>query len=213
MLSAMPFGVQAVTKTRLIEPSLWYCLIGLPFLLLGGIGYHYTLLHGVQRCLDSLTQLVIPDQVEMPLRQGQKLTFFFENGSIESGVPYSSPASLDGLRCELRETSTETSFHAYTSNPPSTYNFHGRSGLSVLEFLAPKDGLYLITCTSPAAENGHKAVLELGVGVIEMSSRVIFECYLAIGAGVLVALIPFLVVIFKRDRSRRGIRAEGLKPV
>jgi hypothetical protein len=149
----------------------------------------------------------------MSLRQGQKVTFFFENGSIESGVPYSSPAALDGLRCDLRETSTGTPFRAYAPNSPSTYNFYGRSGRSVLEFPPPKDGLYLIACTSPTAENGHKAVLELGVGVIEMFSRVIVECYLAFGAGVAVALIPFLVVVFKRDRSRRGIRAEELKPV
>jgi hypothetical protein len=209
----MPFGVQAVAKSRLIEPSLWYCLIGLPFLVLGGLGYHFALLRGTQRAVDSFTQLVIPGQVEVSLRQGQKLTFFFENGSIESGVPYSSPASLDGLRCDLREPSVRVPFHTYVPNPSSTYDFYGRSGYSVLEFMAPGDGLYLVTCTSPSAEDGHKAVLELGVGVLERFSRVIFECRLALGAGVAAALLPFLVVIFKRDRSRRAIRAAGLQPV
>jgi hypothetical protein len=213
MLSAMPFEVQAATKTRLIEPSLWYCLIGLPFLVLGGVGYHFALLRGTQRAVDSFTRLVIPGQVEVSLGMGQKLIIFFENGSLESGVPYSSPASLDGLRCDLRDIFTGTSFQARASNLFLTYQFQGRSGQAVLEFLSPGDGLYLITCTSPAAENGHKAVLELGVGVVQMFSRVVFESYLAVGAGVVAALIPFLVAIFKRDRSRRRIRSAGFTPV
>jgi hypothetical protein len=213
MLSAMPFGFPAVTTTRLIEPSLWYSLLGLPFFLLGGVGYHFALTLGTNRALDSFTQLVIPGQVELPLQMGQKLTVFFENGSVESGVPYSSPVSLEGLHCDVRETLTGTSFQTHAADPRLTYTFHGRSGHAVLEFLAPGNGSYLISCTSPAAAHGNKAVLQLGVGALGKFSRVVFESQLVFAAGVALALIPFLIVIFKRDRSKRRIRAEGLKPV
>jgi hypothetical protein len=52
------------------RPSLWYCLLGVPFLV-GGVGFFlYTLFHELVHMTDSLTQVVVPGRAELSLKGG-----------------------------------------------------------------------------------------------------------------------------------------------
>jgi hypothetical protein len=61
--------------TQPIRPSLWHCLIG---------------------ATNSLTHVVVPGQIDLPLQRGEKYTVFFERESVVNGKTYSTTGTLKG---------------------------------------------------------------------------------------------------------------------
>jgi len=60
-----------------VQPSPWYYLLAVPFFAVGAGFLVRTLLDGFLHLTDSLTQVVVPGEAELTLKQGQPYTVFF----------------------------------------------------------------------------------------------------------------------------------------
>ena len=58
-----------------------------------------------------------------------------------------------------------------------------------------------------------EAVLAVGSGVADGIAVLLATSFVALVGGLGLSLLVFLIVIFRRDRSGREIRALGLRPV
>ena len=78
--------------------SLWNCLFGVPFLLVGVGFFTYTLIHGLAHVTDSLTQVIVPGRGLLELKAGPTYTVFSEQQSVVNGKIYSTTESISGPR-------------------------------------------------------------------------------------------------------------------
>lgn len=186
-----------------LRPSLWHCLWGAPFLLVGGGFSAYTMLHGIMHVTDSLTQVVVPGQAELSLKAGQTYTIFLEEQTTVDGKIYSTTGSVEGLACGVASPETGVSVETRKPGTSASYDVNGRSGHSVLEFTVPRDGKYSFTCDYGKNAEAPRVVLAVGSGVGESISRTVLGGLAEAfgGAGACVAVV--LVVLRMRERGKR----------
>jgi hypothetical protein len=186
-----------------VQPSPWYYLLAVPFFVVGAGFFVYTLVHGFLHLTDSLTQVVVPGQAELTLKQGQPYTIFFEQESVVNGKIYSTYESLDGLQCKLIAISNEQAIPLGRPSGSATYNLGGRSGRSILAFRVPADGQYKFACGYNEGAHGPEAVLAVGAGVVEKIFGIVIRSLVAIFGGVGSAAVVFLVVLARRHRAKK----------
>lgn len=185
-----------------IRPSLWYCLLGVPFLLIGGALFVYFLFHGLLHLTDTLTQVVVPGKTELKLEGGRTYTVFLEEHSVVHGKVYSTEA-IGGLECRLSAMPSGTTVKIEQAGTNTTYSIGGRSGRSVLQFSIQKDGNYAFACDYGENSQGPEAVLAVGSGVGAAILRTVVESIAAVFAGGFLCVIVVLIVVIKRERARR----------
>jgi len=189
--------VNGATQTRI---SLWYCLLGVPFLLAGVGFFAYTLFHGITHITDSLTQVVVPGRAELSLKRGQTYTVFLEEHSVVHGKVYSTTESIGGLECGGASVPDGNAVRIAQSSANTTYDVGGRSGRSVLEFSIHEDGKYEFACGYGGNAPGPEAILAVGSGVGEGIFRTVAVSLVAMFAGGGVFLIVLLTVVITRYR-------------
>jgi hypothetical protein len=138
-----------------VQPSPWYYLPAVPFLVAGAGFFVYTLAHGMLHLTDSLTQVVVPGIAELTLKRGQPYTIFLEQQSVVNGKIYSTNESLNGLQCKVTALSNVQAIPIGRPSMSASYNLGGRSGRSILEFRVPVDGQYKFACGY--SEGAHRA--------------------------------------------------------
>jgi hypothetical protein len=192
--------------TPQIRPSLWYCLLGVPFLLAGGGIFVYTLVHGLMHVTDSLTQVVVPGKAELDLKHGQTYTVFLEEHSVVRGRVYSTAESVAGLECRVRSIPKGNAVAVAQSTANTTYDVGGRSGRSVLEFSIQEDGNYEFACDYGQNSPGPEAVMAVGSGIGQGIFRMVAKSLVAVFAGGgLCLLVPLIVLLMRyRDGNRLG---------
>ncbi len=129
-----------------IRPSLWYCLLSVPFFLVGTGVFLYALITGLTGLTDSLTQVVVPGEAELALQSGRTYTVFLEQESVVDGEIYSTTEPVAGLGCRLTSIPGGGELGVRRAGANTTYSVGGRSGKSVLEFSVPADGAYGFSC-------------------------------------------------------------------
>src|SRR6202795_4291195 len=92
-----------------IRPSGWYYWLALPVIVLGTCIVTYIFSHGLRHATDSLTQVVVPGEINLALQSGKSYTVFYEQHSIVNGRIYSSRDGLSGLKCRLHPQDHEGS--------------------------------------------------------------------------------------------------------
>jgi hypothetical protein len=188
-----------------VHPSPWYYLLAVPFFVVGAGFFVYTLLHGFLHLTDSLTQVVVPGEAELTLKQGQPYTIFFEQQSVVNGKIYSTNESLKGLQCKVTALSNEQDMPIGRPSISTTYYLGGRSGRSILGFHVPADGQYKFACGYSEHAHGPEAVLAVGAGVGEKIFSMVVRSLAAIFGGVGSAVMVFLIVLALRERAKKRL--------
>ena len=189
--------------------SIWHCLWGLPFLLIGGGFFFHALFHGLGHITDSLTQVVVPGRAELNLRRGFTYTVFLEEESVVNGKVYSTTQSVAGLECRARSLQDGAAIAIRKASMGTTYTLGGRSGHSVLEFPIQEDGKYLFACDYGENSKGPEVVVAVGTGIGAAIARTVVEALGALFGGVGLCLIVVLAVLIKSEREKRRIRQLG----
>ena len=192
---------------------MWYALIGAPFLLIGVLILGYSLFNGLRHLTDSLTEIVVPGQSDLTLHPGETYAVYLESNAIVNGRNYPGGNLLKGMHCEVHQLPDGEAVPLRRPGMTTTYNLGARTGRSVLEFTVPTPGNYLFACVSGENNGAPEEVVAVGPGVSSKIATLVTRSLLAIFCGGGIALIVFLTVIAKRDRSKRRIRAMGLRPV
>jgi hypothetical protein len=198
-----------MTPTPQIRPSLWYCLLGVPFLLAGGGVFLYSLVHGILHLTDSLTQVVVPGKAELKLKCGETYTVFLERHSVVGGKIYSTTEPVAGLECRVRSLATGDAVRIAQPSGSTSYDVGGRSGRSVLEFAIQEDGRYEFACGYEGGSPGPAAVMAVGPGVGKGIFRTVAGSLVAAFAGGGLFLVVLLVVLFLRHRDGNRVRQLG----
>lgn len=196
-----------------VRPSVWHCLWGLPFLLIGGGFFVYTLIHGITHITDSLTQIVVPGSAELSLRGGQDYTVFLEDQSTVNGKIYSATQPISGLTCHVSSVGKGTTIALEKPSASTSYSTSSRSGHSVLEFPVHEDGRYLFSCDYGDNPKGPETVVAVGTGVGEAISRTVFGSLASAFGGGGLGVIVILIVLIKREREKKRIWLSSLTQV
>ena len=197
-------------QTIRIRPSWWHCLWGLPFALIGGGFFVYTLFHGLTHVTDSLTQIVVPGSKELNLQQG-RYSVFLEEESVVDGKVYSTTQSIDGLTCRVRSVQNGSSVAIENASMSTSYSVEGRSGHSVLEFSIQQSGQYTFACDYRENAKGQQVVVAVGSGVGEGIFQTVIGSLASFFGGFGGALLVVLVVVFKRNRAKKLLWQSGQK--
>jgi hypothetical protein len=205
LVTVLGVGVDQITRIR---PSWWHCLWGLPFFLIGGGFFVYTIFHGIMHLTDSLTQIVIPGSTELNLQRG-RYSVFLEEESIVNGKIYSTTQSIDGLACRISSVQNGAAVAIEKASTSASYSVNGRSGHSILEFPIQQDGRYAFACDYGENSKGPEVVVAVGSGVSEAIFRTVIGSLAAFFGGCGAGLIVVLVVVFKREREKKLLRQSG----
>lgn len=192
-------------QMTLIRPSWWHCLWAVPFFLIGGGFFVYTLFHGIMHVTDSLTQIVVPGSAELKLQPG-RYSVFLEEQSVVNGKIYSTPQSIGGLVCHVSSVQNGAKIAIEKPSMNTSYSVNGRSGHSVLEFPIPQAGRYAFACDYGQNSKGPEVVVAVGSGVGEAISRTVIGGLAAFFGGSGAGLIVVLVVALKREHEKKRLR-------
>ena len=210
----MDYPQLAPTQTEEIEPSVWYAFIGLPFAFIGIVIFVTALVGGIRHIADSMVQIAIPGgMVLQQLSPQETYTVFIEKGVVLNGKTYSDWSSLEGMTCYLRSASGGPFVSLRGTPTLSTYSWGARSARSVLEFTVPRGGNYEFSCESVDESRAKPGVVGIVPGVGRDFGTIFGTSFLALLGGCGIGLVIFLIVVSARDRSKRRIRAAGLRPV
>ncbi len=191
-----------------IRPSRWTCLWGLPFALIGGGLFAYTLFHGLTHITDSLTQIVVPGSKELSLQQG-RYSVFLEEQSVVDGKVYSTTQSVGGLTCRVNSVQNDSSIAIKNAGTSTSYNLEGRSGHSVLEFSIQQSGQYLFACGYEKNVKGPEVVVAVGSGVSERIFQTVIASLASLFGGFGGVVIVVLIVELKRNRAKKLLWQSG----
>jgi hypothetical protein len=213
MLSSMDDLNLAPPGTEGVEPSLWYTLLGLPFVVVGIVILALTLVSGLRQITGSLIHFVIPGGVVLQLTPDETYTVFLEKGAVVNGKTYTDWSSLGGMTCTLRSASGGPFLELPSTTANTSYSWGALSGKSVLQFKVPRAGNYEFACERVDNAESKESVIAIGGGISSAISRMNQQCLIAIFGGCGVGLVIVLIVMMQRDRSIRRIRRAGLRPV
>lgn len=207
--SSVPVIIVRVFRRRFLEqssrirPSLWNCLWGLPFLLVGMGLFLYTIIHDITSISDSLTQVVVPGRAELTLQAGRTYLVFLEDQSVVDGKVYSTTESIEGLSCHVRSMSTGQIVKVTASSMNTSYTVDGRSGHSVLQFHIQDGGKYDFACDYGGRSTGPEVVLAVGTGVTEGIFRTVLVSLAAFFGGGATCMAWVLCVVIKHERAKK----------
>jgi hypothetical protein len=193
-----------------IRPSGWYYWLALPLIVLGTyIGTHI-FSYGLRHATDSLTQIVVPGEINLALQSGKSYTVFYEQRSIVNGRIYSSRNSLSGLQCRLSPQDHEGSIPLRNPGSTANYTIGGRSGRSILQFSVARDGEYHFSCDDMEPSSGQQIVLAVGDGVGPAILRMILASFATVSVTVLLSMLIFFRVYIRRDNAKACAAAARL---
>lgn len=194
-----------------IRTSLWHCLWGVVFILVGAGFFSYALVHGLMHVTDSLAQVIVPGSAELNLQPGQYSVFLEEQSTVNGNI-YSTTESISGLSCRIHAVPNGPPIPMATSRANVTYSVNDRSGRSVLEFPIEHAGRYVFACDYGASPRGPDTVVAVGSGVGAAIARTVLEGLGAMFGGGAVGVIMILVVVFKREREKKRLLSSGTHP-
>jgi len=170
----------------------------------------YILFHGLTHATDSLVQVVVPGATQLQLHRGL-YTVFLEEESVVNGKIYSTTQSVDGLVCQVNFSQTGSPVAVRRPGMSTTYSVGGRSGHSVLEFPIQEDGKYAFSCGYGENASGPEVVVAVGSGVGEAILRTILDGFLTFFGSGIAGLVPVLIVLIMRARSKKQLHLSQTK--
>jgi hypothetical protein len=203
-------GALLMPIAKPIRPSAWSYWLVLPFFL-GGIGLLiYEISHGLVHVTDALTRVVVPGQATLNLERDKSYTVFYESHTTVDGKLYSTRQSVSALECHVKSLNDGEQAAISPSRNPTQYRLGGRSGHSILEFSAPRDGQYDFSCAYASGGHGTNVVLAVGTGLGARMFRAILVCLAGPLLGSLLSMAVFFWVYIRRDNAKASAAAAAL---
>jgi hypothetical protein len=203
-------GALLMPEATPIRPSAWYYWLVVP-LFFGGIGlFIYETSHGLVRVTDSLSRVVVPGQARLNLERGKSYTVFYESHTTVDGKLYSTRQSVRALECHVKSLDDGEEAAISPSSNPTQYRLGGRSGHSILEFSAPRDGQFDFSCAYASGVAGTNVVLAVGTGFGSRMFRAILVSLTGPLLGGLLAMAVFFWVYIRRDNAKASAAAAAL---
>lgn len=193
-----------------IRPSALYYWLMVP-IFLGGIGLCiHEISHGLTHVADSLTRVVVPGQTTLNLQRGKSYTVFYESHTTVDGKVYSTHQSVSGLECYVKSVNDGEAAAISPTGNPTQYRIGGRSGRSILEFSAPRDGQYDFSCAYASGVHGTNVVLAVGTGFGARMFRAILVIFAGPLLGGLISMAVFFWIYIRRDNAKASAAAAAL---
>ena len=193
-----------------IRPSALYYWLMVP-IFVGGIGLCiYEISHGLMHVADSLTRVVVPGQTTLNLERGKSYTVFYESHTTVDGKLYSTHQSVSGLECHVKSVNDGQEAAISPTSNPTQYRIGGRSGRSILEFSAPRDGPYDFSCAYASGTRGTNVVLAVGAGFGARMFRAILVIFAGPLLGGLLSMAVFFWIYIRRDNAKASAAAAAL---
>jgi hypothetical protein len=209
----MQTEVPAITQTQAIRPSLWWAALAFPFFLAGlGLAVFFMVTE-IQRVGASMAYADVPGEMDVDLKQNLSYTVFLEQTLGGSSDPAPMLALKSKVRCELHTLPRGDAIPMGAPAGSTNYNYGDRAGTSFLKFTVPRDGTYLLACQDYRGKPGPPLRIAVGAGAEQAITTAVEKSLVTFFGGGIVALLIFVRVLMLRDQSKRGIRAQGLKPV
>ncbi len=192
-----------MSETR-VKPSGWYYVLA-GMVLVGSItGFVLFLVSGLTGLSDSLTQIVVPGERELTLKEAGDHTVFHEYRSVVGNKVYSTgKGGSSGLRCTLRSKATGREIPLSPSSMNSTYSMGSRSGASIFDFSIDSPGDYLFAAQYPPGQDGPETVLSVAQGFVKKLMVTILGGLGMMFGGLGLATAIAVITFVKRRRSRR----------
>ena len=193
-----------------IRPSTLYYWLAVP-IFLGGIGLSiYEISHGLMHVADSLSRVVVPGQTTLNLERGKSYTVFYESHTTMDGKLYSTHQSVSGLECHVKSVNDGEEVVISPTSNPTQYKIGGRSGRSILEFSAPRDGQYDFSCAYASGVHGTNVVLAVGTGFGARMFQAILVIFAGPLLGGLLSMAVFFWIYIRRDNAKASAAAAAL---
>jgi hypothetical protein len=174
--------------------------------LLAGLGAAgWTVWHGATGMAGSFMHLLAPGSTVLDLAETGTYTIFHESPGVIDGKIYISD-NISGLAVKITGPGGEPVPVTLPSGK-STYSYGSSEGTSFLSFTIAAPGQYRMSAAYPGGKSGDPAVLVIEHG---FSLRLLFMVLKAVGfgiAGVIGALVIFIVAFVRRAREKRRIAA------
>lgn len=188
-----------------IRPSGWWYLLVPVILVVAGGSVALLIFHGVS-ALQSMKSFVVPGEHEITLAEAGKYIIYHEFRSVQDGTVYNVPTEgISDLTIHLVNKASGEPVVLDSSSVSETYTYHSREGKSVFSFQIDEPGQYILAATYPPEEEGPATVLTIGRGVIGKIVTMVFGSLGIIGAGFVLSLVVFLLVLLKRSAAKKQL--------
>lgn len=186
-----------------VRPSLWWCLLALPFFIGGLAGFVYFLVDGIGHISDAFTQMAAPGSRDVVLEGGQTYTIFLEAQTVFEGRVYSTTDSIEGLECTV--TSDDgTPIAVRPSGVSMSYESPGRSGRSILAFTIPRNGRYALAC-GYGSSTGPQIVLAVGSDFGKRMGMPVVKALASGFAGGILGVGVMVIVAVAHYRAKKRV--------
>lgn len=202
-----------MNDTERVRPSSGYYFLAAAFAL-GGIALMIvSFISGVYRIRQATVRSDIPGQMDLELKQGETYTVFVEQPNLATTANFSVSVAPRSVKCQVNAVPSGEPVLAQPQTGSSTYTYGTRRGMSVMEFVVPKDGTYMVACQGPSTISGEKVEFVLGAGVSKAIWQIAKRSLFVLFGGFVIGLLIVLRIVQLRMESRSEIRERGLKPV
>ena len=172
--------------------------------ILGGfVAFGYMLYSGIRGLTHELTRIQAPSDQTVDLRRSGTYTVFLETQTVIDGTIVRTPGLVNGLFIRVEPPDGAT-IPVEASRSNSTYNFGGRSGVSLAEFTIEEPGKYRIVTGFVKKPPSHPVVLTLIQGFMRRLFGVILNSSAVLMASIFAAvIIVVLTVVRGRDDRKK----------
>ncbi len=185
----------------------WYFLLAALAGLAGLGGFAYVLFSGLSELSDTRIRLTVPGVTQVLLREQGKYTVFFEDGPAVANLPNQVYSVLNGLSFRV-QTGLGAEVAVAPARAHSTYNLHGRYGVSLLEFEIKEPGVYVFFTSFTGPQPLQPVALTLMPGFVALLFRTILLSFCAIGGGLIGAAV-FVALAFARQKEKNAAKSEA----
>ena len=186
-----------------ITPSRWYYALAGIIFVAGWILFAALLYKNLSGMGARLQQVVAPGQAELTLREPGHYTIFYEYHSVIGDKVYSTGEGISGLECALVAKAKPQKIALSPSTMNSTYQFGGRSGRSLFEFVIDEPGVYVLSADYGEGRPGPQVVLAVGKDFTAGLITTIFGAIALVFGSIAIAVAIAVVTLVKRSKSKK----------
>ena len=192
--------------TERIEPPSWYYSFAAVFLALGIGAMIYSFVSGISRIRENMVRMDVPGQMDLELKH-ETYTVFLEFNTAAAALQHGQ------VNCDVHVQPSNEIIEPLKGGVNTTYNYAGRTGISLLEFVAPHDATYTLACLTNGDTTNLKPSVAIGGGTSKGLKTMYVRSFVMLIVATTIALLIFVRVSMLRMNSRKDIRERGLRPV
>lgn len=191
-----------------IKPGRWLYGVAVVIFFIGISALGAFLYVNISGITESGKQVVVPGKSDIFLDGPGNYTIFHEYRSVVNNKVYSTNSDISGLKCFLKDRSTNSEIKLSLPAGNSTYTIGGREGRSILEFRIEKSGPYELSAYYEGISNGPEIVLAVEKNFMGKIFMLVLGAlailFFTIAAGVSIIVIT----IIKRENYRKNMRKD-----